>query len=149
MVAVRISPDLRMAIVGSPEYFADRKKPKTPRDLTQHNCLNLRLPTHGGIYAWDFEKAGRPLNVRVDGQLTFNSGSALLTGALQGFGLAYLQEGQVRPYLADGRLIRVLADWCEPYAGYHLYYPSRRQLSPAFGLLVDALRYRSRSAPAA
>jgi DNA-binding transcriptional LysR family regulator len=146
MIAVRISPDLRMAIVGSPEYFADRKKPKVPRDLTQHNCLNLRLPSHGGLYAWEFEKAGRPLNVKVDGQLTFNSASALLAGALQGFGLAYLQEGQVRPYLAEGRLIRVLADWCEPYAGYHLYYPSRRQISPAFALLVEALRYRSRPA---
>lgn len=143
MIAVRISPDLRMAVVGSPSYFSDRKRPKTPQDLTQHNCLNLRLPTHGGsLYAWEFEKNGRELNVRVDGQLVFNSAGLLLDGALKGLGLAYLTEGQVHPHVSEGRLVRVLADWCPPFSGYHLYYPSRRQPSPAFTLLVEALRYR-------
>ncbi|MCC8938814.1 MULTISPECIES: LysR family transcriptional regulator [Bradyrhizobium] len=145
MIAVRISPDLRMAVVGSPSYFADRKRPKTPQDLTQHNCLNLRLPTHGGrLYAWEFEKNARELNVRVEGQLVFNSAGLLLDGALKGLGLAYLTEGHVRPYVSEGRLIRVLADWCPPFSGYHLYYPSRRQASPAFTLLVEALRYRGK-----
>jgi DNA-binding transcriptional LysR family regulator len=145
MIAVRISRDLRMAVVGSPSYFAVRKRPKTPQDLTQHNCLNLRLPTHGGsLYAWEFEKNGRELNVRVDGQLVFNSAGLLLEGALKGLGLAYLTEGHVQPYVSEGRLVRVLADWCPPFSGYHLYYPSRRQPSPAFALLVDALRHRAR-----
>ncbi|HKU05721.1 MAG TPA: LysR family transcriptional regulator [Bradyrhizobium sp.] len=145
MIAVRISPDLRMAVVGSPSYFSDRKRPKTPQDLTQHNCLNLRLPTHGGsLYAWEFEKNGRELNVRVEGQLVFNSAGLLLDGALKGLGLAYLTEGHVQPYVSEGRLIRVLAEWCPPFSGYHLYYPSRRQPSPAFSLLVDALRYRGK-----
>ncbi|GLR92114.1 LysR family transcriptional regulator [Bradyrhizobium iriomotense] len=145
MIAVRISPDLRMAVVGSPSYFTDRKRPKTPQDLTQHNCLNLRLPTHGGsLYAWEFEKNGRELNVRVDGQLVFNSAGLLLDGALKGLGLAYLTEGHVQPYISEGRLVRVLADWCPPFSGYHLYYPSRRQPSPAFSLLVNALRYKGR-----
>lgn len=145
MIAVRISPDLRMAVVGSPSYFAVRKRPKTPQDLTQHNCLNLRLPTHGGsLYAWEFEKNGRELNVRVDGQLVFNSAGLLLEGALKGLGLAYLTEGHVQPSVSEGRLVRVLADWCPPFSGYHLYYPSRRQPSPAFALLVDALRHRAR-----
>ena len=145
MIAVRVSPDLRMAVVGSPSYFAERKKPKTPQDLTQHNCLNLRLPTHGGsLYAWEFEKNGRELNVRVEGQLVFNSAGLLLDGALKGLGLAYLSEGHVQPYVSEGRLVRVLADWCPPFSGYHLYYPSRRQPSPAFTLLVEALRYRGK-----
>ncbi|MCK1595290.1 LysR family transcriptional regulator [Bradyrhizobium sp. 164] len=145
MIAVRISPDLRMAVVGSPSYFAVRKRPKTPQDLTQHNCLNLRLPTHGGsLYAWEFEKNGRELNVRVDGQLVFNSAGLLLEGALKGLGIAYLTEGHVQPYVSEGRLVRVLADWCPPFSGYHLYYPSRRQPSSAFALLVDALRHRAR-----
>ncbi|MDA9500137.1 LysR family transcriptional regulator [Bradyrhizobium sp. CCBAU 11357] len=144
MIAVRVSPDLRMAVVGSPSYFAGRKRPKKPQDLTHHNCLNLRLPTHGGsLYAWEFEKDGRELNVRVEGQLVFNSAGLLLDAALKGVGLAYLTEGHVRPYVAEGRLVRVLADWCPPFSGYHLYYPSRRQPSPAFTLLVEALRYRS------
>ena len=143
MIAVRIGPDLRMAVVGSPSYFANRKKPRTPQDLTGHNCINLRLPTHGGsLYAWEFEKNGRELNVRVEGQLVFNGASALLDAALKGFGLAYLTEGHVQPYLSGGRLVRVLSDWCPPFSGYHLYYPSRRQPSPAFSLLVDALRFR-------
>ena len=145
MIAVRVGPDLRMAVVGAPSYFATRKKPRTPQELTQHNCVNLRLPTHGGsLYAWEFEKNGREVNVRVEGQLVFNSTGALLQASLQGLGLVYLTEGHVQPYLASGQLVRVLADWCPPFSGYHLYYPSRRQPSPAFSLLVDALRYRAR-----
>ena len=143
MIAVRVGPDLRMAVVGSPAYFETHRKPRAPQDLTDHNCLNLRLPTHGGsLYAWEFEKNGRELNVRVEGQLVFNGSGPLLSAALKGFGLAYLTEGHVQPYLADGRLVRVLSDWCPPFSGYHIYYPSRRQPSPAFSLLVEALRYR-------
>ncbi|MFC5357994.1 LysR family transcriptional regulator [Azospirillum himalayense] len=142
MIAVPLGPDLRMAVAGAPSYFASRLQPKTPQDLTNHNCINLRLPIHGGLYAWEFEKKGRALNVRVDGQLVFNTSSLMLKAALEGCGLVYLTESQVGPYLADGRLVRVLADWCEPFPGYHLYYPSRRQPTPAFALLIDALRYR-------
>lgn len=145
MIAVRVGPDLRMAVVGAPSYFTGRKKPRTPQDLTGHSCLNLRLPTHGSLYAWEFEKNKRVLNVRVDGQLVFNGAGPLLCAALNGFGLAYLTESHVKPYIADGRLIRVLSDWCPPFSGYHLYYPSRRQTSPAFSVLVDALRYRART----
>jgi DNA-binding transcriptional LysR family regulator len=133
-----------MAVVGAPAYFTGRRKPRLPQDLTDHNCLNLRLPTHGSLYAWEFEKNGRVLNVRVDGQLVLNGAGRLLSAALNGFGLAYLTEGHVKPYIAEGRLIRVLSDWCPPFSGYHLYYPSRRQTSPAFAVLVDALRYRAR-----
>lgn len=142
MIAVPIGPEMRMAVTGAPSYFASRSQPKTPQDLTGHNCINLRLPIHGGLYAWEFEKRGRALNVRVDGQLVFNTSSLMLKAALKGHGLVYLSEGQVASYLADGRLVRVLADWCEPFSGYHLYYPSRRQPTPAFALLVEALRYR-------
>lgn len=143
MIAVRISPDLRMAVVGSPAYFANRKKPRTPQELTDHNCVNLRLPTHGGtLYSWEFEKNGRELDVRVDGQLVFNSAGLLLNAALKGFGLAYLTESHVQEHVAKGKLVRVLSDWCPPFSGYHLYYPSRRQPSPAFSLVVNALRYR-------
>jgi DNA-binding transcriptional LysR family regulator len=144
MIAVRVGPDLRSAVVGAPSYFASRKRPRTPQDLTSHNCLNLRLPTHGGLYAWEFEKDGRALNVRVDGQLVFNGAGPLLQAVLNGFGLAYLMERNVQPYVSDGRLVRVLSDWCPPFSGYHLYYPSRRQPSPAFSLLVEALRYRGK-----
>ncbi|TPK82698.1 LysR family transcriptional regulator [Mesorhizobium sp. B2-4-13] len=142
MIAVRIGPDMRMAVVGSPAYFASRPKPRTPQDLTDHNCINLRLPTHGGLYAWEFEKAGRELKVRVDGQLIFNTAGLRMNAVLAGVGLAYLPEDQVTAHLADGRLLRLMADWCPPFPGYHLYYPSRRQATPAFTLLVDALRYR-------
>ncbi|HJS86895.1 MAG TPA: LysR substrate-binding domain-containing protein, partial [Acetobacteraceae bacterium] len=142
MIAVRIGPDMRMAVVGAPSYFATRKRPKAPRDLTAHNCINLRLPTYGGLYAWEFEKDGRELKVRVEGQLVSNGTTLILNMALAGFGLAYLPEDQVLTHLATERLIRVLADWCPPFPGYHLYYPSRRQHTPAFALLVDALRYR-------
>jgi DNA-binding transcriptional LysR family regulator len=143
MIAVRIGPDLRMAVVGAPSYFAKRSLPKKPQDLTDHNCINLRLPTYGGLYAWEFEKGGRELRVRVDGQLVINDTFQMLNAALAGFGLAYVPEDLAHPHLAKGRLKRVLEDWCPPYSGYHLYYPSRRQSSPAFALLIDALRYRS------
>ncbi len=142
MIAVRIGPDFRMAVVGAPSYFARRPRPKTPQELTVHDCINIRLPTYGGIYAWEFEKRGRGLKVRVDGQLLFNNIALRLNAALAGLGLAYLPDDQVEKHLADGRLIRVLADWCPPFPGYHLYYPSRRQPAPAFALLVEALRYR-------
>ena len=142
MIAVRIAPDMRLAVVGSPSYFKDRSEPKKPQDLIGHNCINLRLPTHGGLYAWEFEKGGRELKVRVEGQLIFNGTAQIVNAALAGLGLGYLPEGTVQPYLARGRLKRVLADWCPSYPGYHLWYPSRRQSSAAFALLVDALRYR-------
>jgi DNA-binding transcriptional LysR family regulator len=146
MIAVRVGPDLRMAVVGSPSYFAQRLKPRTPQDLTAHACVNLRLPTYGGLYAWEFEKAGRALKVRVEGPLALTSSALALKAALAGFGLAYVPEDRAQPYLADGRLIRALGDWCPPFSGYHLYYPSRRQPTPAFALLVDALGYRGTTA---
>ena len=142
MIAVRIGPDLRMAVVGAPSYFRKRPEPKKPQDLIGHNCINLRLPTHGGLYSWEFEKGGRELKVRVEGQMTFNGAAQMLNAALAGYGLAYIPEGMVEPHLAKGRLKRVLGDWCQPYSGYHLFYPSRRQSSAAFTLLVDALRHR-------
>ncbi len=142
MIAVRIGPDLRMAVVGSPSYFKTRPQPEKPQDLIDHNCITLRLPTHGGLYAWEFEKDGRDLRVRVEGQLTYNTTAQMLNAALAGLGLAYVPEGLAQPHLGRGRLKRVLDDWCLPYSGYHLYYPSRRQPTPAFTLLVEALRYR-------
>ena len=142
MVAVRIGPDLRMAVVGAPAYFATHPKPATPQDLAQHRCINLRLPTAGGLYAWELEQAGRELRVRVDGQLAFNNVGMILRAAAAGFGLACVLEDHVAALVAEGRLVRVLEDWCPPFAGYHLYYPSRRQQSAAFALLVDALRHR-------
>jgi DNA-binding transcriptional LysR family regulator len=142
MIAVRIGPDMRMAVVGSPAYFKTRQQPIKPQDLVDHACINLRLPTHGGLYAWEFEKGGRELRVRVDGQLVFNGTNQMLNAALAGFGLAYVPEDLATPHIAKGRLVRVLGDWCPPFPGSHLYYPSRRQPSPAFTLLVDALRYR-------
>jgi DNA-binding transcriptional LysR family regulator len=143
MVAVRIGPDFCMAVVGAPSYFERKLKPKKPQDLMNHDCINIRLPTYRGIYAWEFEKRGRELKVRVDGQLVFNNIALRLNAVLAGLGLAYLPEDQVEPYIADGKLIRVLEDWCAPFPGYHLYYPSRRQPAPAFSVLVEALRYRS------
>ena len=143
MIAVRIGPDMRMAVVGAPSYFAQRSPPKKPQDLTDHNCINLRLPTYGGLYAWEFEKGGRELKVRVEGQLIFNGTAQMLNAALTGFGLAYVPEDLAQPHLAKDLLKRVLEDWCPTYSGYHLYYPSRRQPSAAFALLVDALRYRT------
>lgn len=143
MIAVRIGPDWRFSVVGSPAYFERRSAPATPQDLTNHECINLRLTSGGGLYAWEFKRDGRELNVRVDGQLTFNSTGPLLDAALDGLGLGYVPQDLAAPYLADGRLIEVLADWCPYFQGYHLYYPNRRQASPAFTLFVDALRYRA------
>jgi DNA-binding transcriptional LysR family regulator len=143
MIAMRVGPDVRLVVVGAPSYFARRSRPKEPQELTGHDCINFRLPTFGGLYAWEFEKDGRELKVRVEGQLVFNSTALILKAALAGFGLACLPEDKVRPHIAGGRLIQVLDDWCSPFSGYHLYYPSRRQPAPAFALLVDALRYRA------
>lgn len=142
MIAVRIGPDMRMSVVGAPAYFKRYPTPKRPQDLVEHSCINLRLPTHGGLYAWEFEKGGRELKVRVDGQLVFNGTRQMLNAALAGFGLAYVPEDLAKPYVAKAQLRRVLEDWCPPFSGYHLYYPSRRQSSAAFTLLVDALRHR-------
>lgn len=144
MIAVRIGPDMRMAVVGAPSYFRRCPEPKTPHDLVRHNCINLRLPSHGGLYAWEFEKNGRELNVRVEGQFTLNSTGQMLSAALAGAGLAYLPESMAQPHLTKGRLKRVLEEWCLPYSGYHLFYPSRRQPSAAFALVVDALRHRGK-----
>lgn len=142
MIAVRIGPDMRMAVVGAPAYFANRSRPKTPHELIAHDCINLRLPTYGGLFAWEFEKGDQKLNVHVDGPLIFNNIGLRVNAVLAGAGLAYLPEDHVRAYIEEGRLVRVLADWCPPFSGYHLYYPSRRQHSPAFALLVNTLRYR-------
>ncbi|KQQ75677.1 LysR family transcriptional regulator [Xanthomonas sp. Leaf131] len=141
MIALPVGPELRMAVVGSPDYFRRHPKPKTPHDLTRHNCITIRLPTHGGIFAWEFEKKGQELKVRVEGQLVFNNIAMRLAAALEGLGLAYMPEDLVRPHMEAGSLVRTLADWCPAFPGYHLYYPSRRQSSPAFTLLRDALRY--------
>lgn len=141
MIAVRIGPDVRMAVVGSPDYFARHPRPRTPRDLVRHNCIAIRLPTYGGIFPWEFEKKGEELKVRVEGQLVFNNISMRLDAALKGLGLTYMPEDLVKAHVKDGLLVRVLSDWCSPIPGYHLYYPSRRQSSPAFAVLRDALRY--------
>ncbi|CAE6757629.1 LysR family transcriptional regulator [Paraburkholderia domus] len=143
MIAVRIAPDMRMAVVGAPAYFAKRSRPKAPQDLTDHNCINLRLPTHGGLYAWEFEKSGHELNVRVEGQLVFNGTNQMLNAALAGCGLAYVPEDLARPHIAAGQLKQVLKDWCPTFPGYHLYHPSRRQSSRALAVLIDALRFRA------
>lgn len=142
MIAVRVGPDVRMAVVGAPSYFAKRPAPDKPQDLTAHDCINVRLPTHGGLLPWDFKKGTRELNVRVEGQMTFNGFPQVVDAALAGMGLAFVLEDVVRRHIADGKLVRVLEEWCEVFPGYHLYYPSRRQPSPAFALVVDALRYR-------
>jgi len=142
MISVRIGPDARMAVVAAPSYFRNRAEPRKPQDLVEHNCINLRLATHGGLYAWEFTRGSRELKVRVDGQLFFNTTTQMLYAALNGLGMAYLPEGLVQPHIAKGRLKRVLEDWCPAYPGYHLYYPSRRQPSAAFAILVEALRHR-------
>ena len=144
MIAVRIGPELRMAAVASPAYLARMGTPATPHDLARHDCINLRMATQGGLYAWEFEKDGRELNVRVEGRLTFNTISLIRKAVLAGMGMAMGMDDHVREDIAAGRLVRVLQDWCPPFAGYHLYYPSRRQPSPAFSLLVEALRHRPR-----
>lgn len=144
MIALRIGPDLRMAVVGSPAYFADHPAPRTPQDLASHRCINLRMPTSKGLYAWEFERKGRELRVRVEGQLTFNNTAMILAAAEAGFGLGFVMADQVVDQLQSGRLVRVLEGWCPPFPGYHLYYPSRRQPSAAFGVLLEALRYKVR-----
>jgi DNA-binding transcriptional LysR family regulator len=142
MIAVRIGPDLRMAAVAAPSYFAEHTPPRTPHDLGRHNCINLRFPTHGGLYPWEFEKGGRAVNVRVEGQLIVNDPEIARKAALDGSGIAFLPEDHVQREIGDGTLVRTLEDWTPPFPGYHLYYPSRRQQSLAFALLVDLLRYR-------
>lgn len=145
MIAVRIAPDLRMAVAASPDYLAGRSLPATPQELTEHCCVNLRLPTHGGLYAWDFEKDGRALSVRVNGQTVFNNTFLMLQAALDGMGLAYVPYDLVKPHIEAGRLAPVLEDWWPVFPGYHLYYANRRQLSPALALVIEALRYRAES----
>lgn len=142
MIAVRIAPDDRLIAVGAPSYFARHAPPEAPRDLTAHSCINLRLATRGSLYAWEFQKDGRPLNVRVEGQLTFNTVRAMVDAALSGFGIAFVPESGIGPHLASGALVQVLDDWCPPFPGFHLYYPSRRLQSPAFEIVMNALRYR-------
>jgi len=141
MIAQPIGPPLRMAVVGSPDYFARHPVPKTPQDLTSHLCINQRMPSSGGLYVWDFERRGRKANVRVDGPLIFNTTSPQVDAALAGLGLALLPEDELMAHIESGKLVRVLADWCPKFAGYHLYYPSRRQPSPAFSLVLQALRF--------
>ncbi|WP_324648785.1 LysR family transcriptional regulator [Klebsiella pneumoniae] len=148
MIAVRISPDLRMAVVGSPGYFARHPKPAMPHDLAQHNCINLRLPTHGSFLPWDFDKQGKEIKFRVAGQWVFNSTTHIVRASLAGYGLAFVPEDMVLEHIVAGRLVRVLDDWCEPYPGYYLYYPSRLHPSSAMSVIVEALRYREpRKAP--
>jgi DNA-binding transcriptional LysR family regulator len=140
MIALRIGAKIRMAAVASPAYFKNYPIPKTPEDLTKHRCINIRFPTHGGLYVWEFERRGRPVNVRVEGQVIFNVSSHMVLAALDGLGVAFLPEEEFAPHIEEGRLVRVLENWCPPFSGYHFYYPSRRQPSPAFSLVLDALR---------
>jgi DNA-binding transcriptional LysR family regulator len=141
MIAVRISADMRWAVVGAPAYFAHHTVPQAPADLTSHNCINMRLPTHGAIYTWEFEKDGREVKVKVDGQMVFNNLALRIRSALDGLGLAYVPEDQVQEHIAAGKLVRVLDEWCPACPGYRLYYPSRRHPSAAFTLFLDAVRY--------
>lgn len=143
MVAVRIGPDMRMAVVGSPKYFKSRSLPQSPHDLMEHNCINVRLPTYGGVFPWDLEKDGQEVNVRVEGQLVFNNLALRVQSALDGLGIAYLPEDAVASHIKSSRLIRVLEEWCPTFSGYHLYYPSRKH-TPALSVLIDKLRYRGR-----
>lgn len=140
MIAVPIGPPMRLAVVASPGYFAVHPIPRTPKDLTAHQCINQRMQSSGGLYVWDFEHRGQQVNVRVDGQLIFNTTQPQIDAAVAGLGITLLPEDELGPYMADGRLVRVLEDWCPKFEGYHLYYPSRRQPSPAFTLVVQALR---------
>ncbi|MVA12172.1 LysR family transcriptional regulator [Agrobacterium vitis] len=142
MIAIRIGPEMRMAVVGAPSYFRQNPWPEVPQDLTRHNCIQIRMPTHGNILSWEFEKDGHELKVRVEGQLVFNNIAMRLDAVRRGLGLAYMPEDQVAELIASGEVVRVLEDWCAPFPGYHLYYPNRRHTSPAFALVVDALRYR-------
>ena len=143
MIAMPIGPPLRMAVVGSPDYFERHSLPKTAHDLTSHPCINQRMPTSGGLYVWDFERRGRKANVRVDGPLIFNTTPPQVDATLAGLGIALLPEDELMPHIESGKLVRVLEDWCPKFAGYHLYYPSRRQPSPAFSLVLQALRISS------
>lgn len=143
MIAVRIAPDMRIAVVGAPAYFARKAPPRTLQELAGHDCINLRLPTYGGLMAWEFIKDGHEVKARVEGQLVFNNSSQILRAALAGFGVAYLPEDMAREHIATGRLVSVLEDWCPTFPGYHLYYPSRRQSSGAMAVLIEALRYRA------
>lgn len=149
MVAVRISPDLRMAVAASPEYLAGKKPPKQPQDLTSHRCVNLRLPTRGNLYAWDFEKGKKSVSVRVQGQTVFNNTSLMLQAALDGMGFAYVPLDLMQPHIDAGRLVPVLEDWWPCFPGYHLYYANRRQIAPALALVIEALRHRGPGRPAA
>lgn len=144
MIAVRVGPDWRLLAVCAPAYVAAHGKPKHPKDLIAHNCISRRQSTSGGLYAWEFEKGGQELRVRVNGQLTFNSSFAMIDAALGGFGIAYLPESMIAPHLASGALVAVLDSWSPPFEGYFLYYPSRRQNAPAFSVIVEALRYRGK-----
>lgn len=145
MIAVPIGPKLRMAAVATPDYFATYPKPKTPGELVAHRCINLRFSAQSGIYVWEFERRGQSLNVRVSGQVVFNTTPHVVSAALAGLGIAFLPEEEFAPHIDQGNLVRVLDDWCQPFAGYYLYYPSRRQPSPAFSLVVDTLRVDSSS----
>jgi DNA-binding transcriptional LysR family regulator len=142
MVAVKIGPELRLAVVGSPAYFAQHGVPLSPYDLTKHRCINIRQSTKGGFYVWEFEKDGREVNVRVDGPLILNDSRIIYKAAEEGLGIACVMDDLVADQIASGQLVRVLEDWCPSFAGYHLYYPDRRQITPAFNLLIDALRYK-------
>lgn len=142
MVAVPIGPPMRMAVVASPSYLDAHGTPRVPQDLARHRCINLRLPTHGGLYSWEFERRGRQTRMRVEGQLTFNSIGPMLEAALEGFGLAYLSASQVEPWVAKKQLVSVLDEWLPPFDGYHLYYPGRRQPTAAFRVIIEALRFR-------
>ncbi|WP_404465967.1 LysR family transcriptional regulator [Vreelandella aquamarina] len=140
MIAVPISTELRMAAVASPAYFKRNSRPQSPHDLIHHNCINQRFPSSGGLYVWEFEHQGQELNVRVEGQLVLNTSTAIVDAAVQGLGIAFLPEDEFSPHLQEGRLERVLEEWCEPFAGYYLYYPSRRQPTTAFSMVLNALR---------
>lgn len=144
MIAIKIGPEMRMAVVGAPSYFQRHPRPAAPEDLTRHNCIQMRMPTYGNMQSWEFEKDGYEVKVRVDGQMIFNNSTMRLDAVKRGLGLAYLPEDLVAEAIGRGELVRVLEDWCEPFDGYHLYYPNRRHPSPAFALVVDALRYVER-----
>jgi DNA-binding transcriptional LysR family regulator len=147
MIAVRIGPQLRMAVIAAPSYFAAHGKPKTPHDLTRHKCINLRMRSSGGLYVWEFEKNGKEVNVRVEGQITFNGAAPIMEAVRSGHGIAYVMEDRAKPLIESGAAVRVMESWCPWFDGYHLYYPSRRQPTPAFSLLVEALRYRGTEGP--
>ncbi|HFZ8993454.1 TPA: LysR family transcriptional regulator [Citrobacter freundii] len=142
MVAVKIGPDMRMAVVGSPEWFATHPVPQTPHELQHHRGINIRLPTAGGLYHWEFERDGKPLRIRVEGQLTLSLFSERIDAVRAGLGLAFVPEDTVAEQVKSGELVQVLQEWCPVFPGYYLYYPSRRQHPPAFALMIEALRYQ-------